>query len=112
MSCKKVSTREDIDFDKHLIKVKVILDEASSNFIKLRRVKMFYEGENFENYSVEDSINSEMAEYMKLIELSKKQLACTHDDIEFDKYVGHDSHKDYYDTSCNECGLVFDHYDV
>ena len=112
MSVKTVSTREDIDFDKHLIEIKLKLSKDKANFVKLQNIRTFYDSEGTDSYKVDSAITTDMLDLSKHIELGKEQLACTHDNIDFDKYVGHNSHKDFYKTYCTNCNLIIDEYDI
>ena len=111
MSCKTVSTREDIDFDKHLIELKSKRDRVFTKLVDANKILKFYNDEGIDMYSVLSEINSAKANYEGSIAKYNRQMLCSHSDIVFGKYDGRDSHKDYYVTECESCKLEFDDYD-
>ena len=111
MSVRTVSKRGDIDFNKHLIELKEKRDKAVENYKECDAIYRFYMEGDFDQYSILSEIQHMRNHYQDLIDGYNKQMVCSHEHIDFDKYVGSDSHKDYYETKCVECGLIFDRYD-
>lgn len=59
----------------------------------------------YEMKEQEDEINEK-------IELLKKYSLCSHTNIKLDDWYGNDSHKDYYQDICRDCGKQIRTYDV
>jgi hypothetical protein len=57
------------------------------------------------------SIDSEIYHHDRWKKNYMKYKDCEHDNVDT-TWDGHDSHKDYYKVSCNDCGAVFSSYSI
>ena len=77
----------------------------------LKIVKAKYSSVLKDGYSPIESWYDNGEDSLKKLEKNIKEiteeLKCPHDNILEDDYSGSDSHHDYYDTRCKDCGAVF-----
>lgn len=87
--------KEFIEFEKKSKLIKIKLNEILS---------ICNESEDF--YSIKNLCKNQIDEINSNIEVLKKYSLCEHIDIIKDVYHGHDSHYDYYQDICKNCGKI------
>ncbi len=57
-------------------------------------------------------ISKEVTSAKEDIELQKKYSLCKHSNLNKDVFTGSDSHKDYYEDNCKDCGKTIKEYSI
>ena len=112
MSICTINSIYDIDYDVLGEEISKKLIQGKKDFVKLRHVKLYYDGEGIKNYKVSTALTDEIFRLGTNVEMLKGQNECNHGGIRFHENVGHDSHKEYFRTYCTICNLTIEDYSI